>query len=141
MKKLDFWRADGFLGVVVALIVLAFCGRDPIQSLEREAYELGVQTTASAASDEVAVIAIDDQSIASIGRWPRSREVRARMTDMLTGAKVEVIVNSAFLFESRIDPGPTYFNKLIEIHGVLPRPALRPMAAASAARAAPATSA
>ena len=33
MKKLEFWRADWFLGVVVALVVLGSSGRDLIQSL------------------------------------------------------------------------------------------------------------
>jgi hypothetical protein len=37
MKKLDFWRSDWFLGVVVALVVLVLSGRDLIQSLERKA--------------------------------------------------------------------------------------------------------
>ena len=123
MKKLDFWRADWFLGVVVALIVLAFSGRDLVQSLERKAYDLGVQATSRAPSDKIAVIAIDDQSIANIGRWPWSREVHARMTDILAGAKAKVIVNSAFFFEPQIDPGLTYINKLIEMYGALPQPA------------------
>ena len=28
MKKLDFWRSDWFLGVVVALVLLVFSGGD-----------------------------------------------------------------------------------------------------------------
>ena len=67
MKKLDFWRSDWFLGVVVAVLVLALSGRDLIQSLERKAYDLGMQAASRAPSDKVAVIAIDDQSIANIG--------------------------------------------------------------------------
>ena len=122
MKKLDFWRADWFLGVVVALIVLAFSGRDLVQSLERKAYDLGVQATSRTPSDKIAIIAIDDQSIANIGRWPWPRYVHARMTDILAGAKAKVIVNSAFFFEPQIDPGLTYVNKLIEVYGTLPQP-------------------
>ena len=86
MKKLDFWRSDWFLGVVVAVVVLAFSGRDLVQSLERKAYDLGLQSASRPASDRIAVIAIDDASIANIGRWPWSREVHARMTDLLAGA-------------------------------------------------------
>jgi len=121
MKKLDFWRADWFLGVLVALVVLAFSGRDLIQSLERKAYDLGVQATSRTASDKIAVIAIDDQSIANIGRWPWSRDVHARMTDILAGAKARVIVNSAFFFEPQIDPGLAYINKLLDLYRALPQ--------------------
>ena len=70
MKKLDFWRSDWLLSVVVALVVLGLSGRDLIQSLERKAYDLGVQVTTRAPSDRIAIIAIDKQSIDNIGRWP-----------------------------------------------------------------------
>ena len=116
MRKLDFWRSDWFLGVVVALVILALSGRDLIQSLERKAYDLGVQATSRAPSDQIAVIAIDEQSIANIGRWPWSREVHARMIDILAGAKAKVIVNSTFFFEPQIDPGLAYINKLLELY-------------------------
>jgi eukaryotic-like serine/threonine-protein kinase len=120
MKKLDFWRADWFLSLVVALVVLALSGRDLVQSLERKAYDLGVQTASRAPSDKIAVIAIDDQSIANIGRWPWSREVHARMTDILVEAKAKVIVNSTFFFEPQLDPGLGYVNKLLEVYKNLP---------------------
>ena len=42
---------------------------------------MGVRATTRAPSDRIAVIAIDDTSIANIGRWPWSRDVHARMTD------------------------------------------------------------
>jgi len=121
MRKLDFWRSDWFLGVVVALVVLALSGRDLIQSLERKAYDLGVQATARTPSDRVAVIAIDDASIANIGRWPWSREVHARLIDVLAGAKAKVIVNSAFFFEPQLDAGLAYINNLLELYRNIPQ--------------------
>src|SRR6476660_1242871 len=105
MKKLDFWRADWFLGVVVAVVILVLSGRDLIQSLERKAYDLGVQATSRTPSDKIAVIAIDDQSIANIGRWPWSREVHAKLIDKLAAAKAKTIVNTVFFFEPQTDRG------------------------------------
>ena len=70
MKKTAFWKADWFLGLVVAVVSLVASGSDFIQSLERQAYDLGVRASSHAPSHRVAVIAIDDQSIANIGRWP-----------------------------------------------------------------------
>ena len=89
--KSAFWKTDWFLGAVVVLVVLAFNRfSDLVPSLERKAYDLGVQATSRTASDKIAVIAIDDTSIANIGRWPWSREVHAKMTDLLAGAKAKV---------------------------------------------------
>src|SRR5213596_1170059 len=73
--KAGLWKTDWFLGAVVVLVVLAFNrASDLIPSLEQKAYDLGVQSTSRQPSDKVAVIAIDDTSIANIGRWPWSRE-------------------------------------------------------------------
>src|SRR3954462_10453535 len=79
--KSGFWKTDWFLGLVVVVVVLFAGGSDLLQSLERKAYDMGVQASSRTASDRTAVIAIDDISIAHIGRWPWSREVHAKMTD------------------------------------------------------------
>ncbi|HEX9686702.1 MAG TPA: serine/threonine-protein kinase [Burkholderiales bacterium] len=126
MRRLDFWRADWFLGVVVALVVLALSGRDLIQSLERKAYDLGVQAATRVPSDQVAVIAIDDSSIANIGRWPWSREVHARMVDVLAGAKARIIVHSTLFFEPQLDPGLAYIGKLLELYRHIPQTGTAP---------------
>ena len=85
MKKLSFWKADWFLGFIVALVMLVAMGGDLIQSLERKAYDLGVQATSRMPSDRIAVIAIDDSSIANIGRWPWSRDVDGRFAGRSQG--------------------------------------------------------
>ena len=59
-------------------------------------------------SDKVAVIAIDEQSIANIGRWPWPREVQAKLIDQLAAAKAKVIGNTVFFFEPQMDPGLAY---------------------------------
>jgi CHASE2 domain-containing sensor protein len=79
MSKAAFWKADWFLGLVVALLLLFVSNSAFIQSLERGAYDVVVRASSRAPSDRVAVIAIDDQSIANFGRWPWSRDVHAQM--------------------------------------------------------------
>jgi serine/threonine-protein kinase len=110
-----FWKSDWFLGLVVVVLMMLAGGSDLLQSLERKAYDMGVQASSRVPSDKVAVIAIDDTSIANIGRWPWSREVHARMADLLAGAKAKVIANTLFLFEPQIDPGYQYITKLLEL--------------------------
>ena len=116
MKNLTFWKSDWFLGTVVTLVLLVASGGDLIQSLERKAYDLGVKSASRTPSDRIAVIAIDDQSIANIGRWPWPRDVHAKMTDILSNAKAKTIGYTAFFFESQVDAGLAYINKLNEAY-------------------------
>jgi CHASE2 domain-containing sensor protein/tRNA A-37 threonylcarbamoyl transferase component Bud32 len=132
--KTGFWRADWFLGVIVFLVMLFASGSDLLQSLERKAYDMGVLASSRAPSDRIVVIAIDDESITNIGRWPWSREVHARMTDFLAGAKARVIGNTVFFSEPQLDPGYQYITKLLELaQKSQPAPAESPPAAAPAA--------
>ncbi|HUN69823.1 MAG TPA: serine/threonine-protein kinase [Burkholderiales bacterium] len=137
--KSGFWRADWFLGVVVALVVLFASGSDLLQSLERKAYDMGVLASSRAPSERIAVIAIDDASIANIGRWPWSREVHARMTDLLAGAKAKVIGNTIFFSEPQLDPGYKYITRLLEqVQKTQPAPAEASPASTPPVAAAPA---
>src|SRR5258708_7447980 len=115
--KSGFWKTDWFLGLVVVVLMLIAGGSDLLQSLERKAYDMGVQASSRSASDKIAIIAIDDTSISNIGRWPWSREVHAKMTDLLAGAKAKVIANTVFFSEAQVDPGYVYVTKLLDIAG------------------------
>ncbi len=120
MKKTAFWKADWFLGLIVAVVLFFASGSDLVQSLERLAYDWGVRASSHAPSPRVAVIAIDDQSIANIGRWPWSREVHAQMIVKLKQAGAKVVGYASFFFEPQIDPGLAYVQKLAELYQGLP---------------------
>ncbi|HVY05851.1 MAG TPA: serine/threonine-protein kinase [Burkholderiales bacterium] len=120
MKKAAFWKADWFLGLIVALVLFVASGSDLVQSLERLAYDWGVRASGHSPSPRVAVIAIDDQSIANIGRWPWSREVHAQMIAKLKQAGAKVVGYASFFFEPQIDPGLAYVQKLAEMYQALP---------------------
>jgi eukaryotic-like serine/threonine-protein kinase len=115
--KSGFWKKDWFLGLVVSLLLLFSANSQIIQGLERAAYDWGVRATSQNPSDKVVVVAIDDASIRNIGRWPWSREVHAKMTDILAGAKAKVIGNLVFFSEPQVDAGLAYVNKFLEIFG------------------------
>ena len=115
--KSQFWKADWFLGVVIAVAVLAFNSvSNLIPGMERWAYDLGVRMTSKNPSDKIAVIAIDQQSIENIGRWPWPREVHAKLIDQLAAAKAKVIGNTIFYFEPQIDPGLAYVQQMLELY-------------------------
>ena len=77
-KRGQFWRADWFVAVlIVVAVVILHQTTDTIGTLERRFYDFGSTSSGRQPSDRIAVIAIDDQSIANIGRWPWPRDVHA----------------------------------------------------------------
>lgn len=111
-------RADWFAGVAVVLAVVGLhVSTDFIGTLERRFYDFSSTSTSRQPSDRIAVIAIDDQSISNIGRWPWPRDVHAKMIDTLAAAKAKTIVHTAFFFEPQTDPGLAYIRKMKEALG------------------------
>ncbi|HRE18283.1 MAG TPA: serine/threonine-protein kinase [Rhodocyclaceae bacterium] len=115
MTKTAFWKSDWFLGLAVSIVVLFGGQSDLLQSLERKAYDLGVQYSSRTPSDKIAVIAIDDQSVANIGRWPWSRDVHARMVDLLAAAQAKAVGYPVFFYEPEVAKGYPYITKLSEL--------------------------
>lgn len=111
MKK-GFWKSDWFAGLIISLFFLFAASSALLQSVERKAYDLGVQSSSRDAGNKIAIIAIDNQSIDNIGRWPWSREIHAKMTEKLAAAKAKVIGNTVYFLEPQIDPGLSYINKI-----------------------------
>jgi len=143
MAKLKggFWKTDWFFGLVIALVFFIAAypyGSELLRSLERKAYDWGVAASSKSPNDKIAVIAIDNESIKNIGRWPWSREVHAKMTDILVGAKARVIGNSVQFFEPQQDPGLVYINKLLAAYNKVVAQASPGGAATPAADAGPA---
>ena len=116
MRGGRFWNTDWFFGLIVTLIMLAALPTDFVRSLERKAYDWGVQSSSKAPSDRIAVIAIDEPSIANLGRWPWPRDLHAKLTDQLVAAKAKVVANTVFFSEPQRDPGYDYINRLIDLY-------------------------
>jgi serine/threonine-protein kinase len=117
-KRRQFWRSDGFIGaaIVVAVFVL-WQATSLFESLERRFYDMASVQASRQPSDRIAVIAIDDQSIANIGRWPWSRDVHAELIDKLAAAKAKTIAYNAFFFEPQTDRGLAFIRKIKETLG------------------------
>ncbi len=112
IKKVTFLKADWFVGLLVALVFLFSANSDLIQSLERKAYDLGVRASSRAPSDKIAIIAIDDESIANLGRWPWPREIQGMLLDILANGHAKVIGHTALFSEPQVDSGLDYVNKI-----------------------------
>ncbi len=107
-----FGKSDRLIGLLVVVLFLFGANSDLLQGLERKAYDLGVRASSHTPSDRLAVIAIDDQSIANLGRWPWPREIQAKMLDLLAAGHAKVVGNTALYFEPQLDPGLDYINKI-----------------------------
>ena len=117
MNKTAFWKRDWFFALAIVIFIFAvnkFTGI--FDALETKAYDLGVVASSKQPSDKIAIIAIDDQSISNIGRWPWSREVHADMIAKLSDAKAKVIGSTVFFFDPQVDPGLSYINRMMEIY-------------------------
>jgi serine/threonine-protein kinase len=119
MSKLDFWKSDWFLGLVVSVVLLVLSSGEVLQGLERKAYDMGVAATSRPPSEKIAVIAIDKASLDNIGRWPWPRNVMADMVEKLAAAKAKVVSTTIFFSEPQLDPGLAYINQMIAACGVV----------------------
>jgi CHASE2 domain-containing sensor protein len=117
MNKWLFWKKDWFVGLLVALVFLLGANSELMQSLERKAYDLGVLASSRIPSDKIAVIAIDEQSIANLGRWPWPRAIHARMLDVLAAGHPKVIGYTAFFFEPQVEAGLEYIQRISRLLG------------------------
>ena len=118
MKK-GTWTADWAVALVICLVFGAAAGLQvaTLEGLERIAYDVGVRGSQRTPSDRVAVIAIDEQSIDNLGRWPWPRNIHAEMIDTLDAGGAKVVGNLIFYSEPQTDPGLAYIEKLRAIYG------------------------
>ncbi|HSV48394.1 MAG TPA: CHASE2 domain-containing protein, partial [Ramlibacter sp.] len=107
------WLRDGLLAVAVLVaVVILHQTTDAIGTLERRFYDFAVAQSARTPSERIAILAIDDQSIANIGRWPWPRDVHADLIARLSAAKAKTIVHTSFFFEPQTDRGLAHIHKI-----------------------------
>jgi serine/threonine-protein kinase len=102
------WARDEVLAavyaVVFALVAYVLLG-GVFRGLERAAYDTGVRWHAGTPSDQIAIIAIDDDSIANLGRWPWPRNLHAKLLDLLRQGGAKAVASTVFYSEAQTDPG------------------------------------
>ena len=118
MKK-GIWKSDWFTGLVITLafLFLSTSGfirstSDFTQSVEQYAYDIGVKSSTSIPSDKIAIIAIDEESIGNIGRWPWSRNIHANLHAILAEGGAKVIGQTILFSEPQLDAGSTFIKEL-----------------------------
>ena len=116
MKKGGLLNRDGiFLLIVVALFMLAYYQRFPlIEYFENLSYDANVGMTARPLgnADRIVILAIDDQSINRIGRWPWPRNYIASMVNKIAKARPKAIALYLGLDQAQLDPGLRHIEKM-----------------------------
>jgi len=119
MAKGGFLKQDWFTALVlgVVFVVAVLSGIPFVRNLEYLAYDTGVKLTNRnpRGADDIAVVAIDDESIRKIGRWPWPRNVLGDVIQKLSQAQAKVIALQIFLSERQQDPGLAYIAQLKDI--------------------------
>ncbi len=104
MKQIEYIR-EILIGITTGLLVFALSFTPPLQRLDRITYDLSIRLADREASDKVVVVAIDDYSIANLGRWPWSRDVHAALINILSQSDAKVIAHTVFFLEPQLEKG------------------------------------
>jgi serine/threonine-protein kinase len=113
MKK--FLLSDLFFGILLTLLVAGsyLLGGAFLQPFELKFYDLRARFLQDQTQpDEVAIIAIDDSSLAQLGRWPWPRSRIAAMVDKLNSYGPKAIGLNILFSEPDQNPGITALNDL-----------------------------
>jgi len=115
LNKGAFWTSDWFIGLLVTLLFTAgFLIWNPLKSIENKAYDIGVSMSAQPADKHIAIVAIDDDSIDRMGRWPWPRAIMAKMIGKLSSAGARLIGVDVFFSEVQTDQNLQPFKQLTQ---------------------------
>lgn len=93
--------------VLLALALAAFAGlaawQDWFWRLDHSAYDVALGLHTRAVPDDVLIVAIDEESLARIGRWPWRRAVHATLLERLTHAGARAVALDLVLTEPGAD--------------------------------------
>lgn len=116
MRKIA--RSDSYVALLtIAVVALLAWLTTLFSAVDRKVYDLAMNLSDHPPSDKIALIAIDEQSIANLGRWPWSRDIHARLIERLAAGGAKVIGHTTFFFEPQRDAGWNYINRIRELYG------------------------
>ncbi len=117
MKKLiKSGISDIIIGIVLTLLTLAafYFEWTPTEFLEYKVYDVGSNIKGKVTNTPVVIVAIDDESIANMGRWPWPRGYIAHMIDLLQRYEARVIGVNIIYSEMDFNQGLLVVRDLIK---------------------------
>ncbi len=89
--------------VFCALVAAVASAMGWMWRMDQAAYDVAMSLARPAADEEVVIVAIDDASLAEIGRWPWRRSVHAALIERLSHAGAKVIAFDVILNEPSVE--------------------------------------
>lgn len=112
-KGASSWRSGRVFGALVVGVLLALhASTDMFNGLERSFYDFASTAVPHQPAEQVALIAMDDKSIAALGPLPWSRDIHARLIDKLAEVKAKVVVLTVPLVNPQLDPGLVFIQRM-----------------------------
>lgn len=112
MRSIKHWRKELLPGLAVIAVVALVSAMDWLGGVERRLYDAAMHFGSHRLSDQVAVIAIDEASLATIGRWPWPREVHAQLIAKLAGAGAKAVGYTVFFSETQSGQGAAQLERI-----------------------------
>ena len=113
-----------WLGTVLLALAWVLVASDALQRADNLLYDLDARLLSRSPPPQIAIVAIDEESLSALGRWPWPRRVHAQMIERLTQAGAKVIGMDILFAEPDVhDPdGDALLARAIRAHGrvVLP---------------------
>jgi CHASE2 domain-containing sensor protein/signal transduction histidine kinase len=98
-------RRDALLiGAALAVLAAALVTQGWAWRVERVLYDLGLALSPREVPADVVIVAIDEPSVAAIGRWPWRRAVHTTLLERLAAAKPRAVMLDLVLSEPDPDP-------------------------------------
>jgi serine/threonine-protein kinase len=113
--KESFWKTDWFTGVTLAVVILVLAKFSFLQNFDHLIYDTGMNFGSRNAGSQLTVIAIDDRSTETLGRWPWSRNLLAELVGFLHDSDAKVIVLTDRLTEEQSDPGLQHLQQIQQV--------------------------
>lgn len=118
----EFWKTDGFIGLVVTALFLFAASGTALQSMERTFYDFSITLTAKRpALDRVTLVEIDADSIERLGPWPFPREVLAATLHIIEQTQPKAVGIALDLQQTQTVRGSEVLKPLRALHEKAPR--------------------
>jgi len=112
MLSIKNWRKELIPGLAMIVVVALVTAADWLGGVERRLYDAAMQFGSHRLSDQVAVIAIDEASLAALGRWPWSREVHAQLIGKLAAGGAKAVGYTVFFSEAQGGSGAAQLERV-----------------------------
>ncbi|MDE2457233.1 MAG: CHASE2 domain-containing protein, partial [Burkholderiales bacterium] len=104
LRAVQRWRDEALIAALLALLAAGLALGGWAWRLDALVYDLGLSFSPRTVPQDVVIIAIDDASVAAIGRWPWPRAVHATLLDRLAHSHPRAVLLDLVLSEPDPDP-------------------------------------